>query len=387
MADKKPSLMERLQKVSTVNEAAVYSESKLLQTKDLTPTEIPLLNVALAGAFDGGLGSGVHVIAGPSKHFKSLFGLLMVKAYMDKYPDAVMIMIDSEFGTPPSYLKNMGIDPTRVLHIPVTTVEQARHELSVQLKEITRSDNVIFFFDSLGNLASDKETQDALDGKEAADMTRAKVIKSLFRIITPQLNLKDIPMLVVNHTYQTQEKYSKAVVSGGTGVTYSANGIWIIGREQEKEGDELVGYTFGINVEKSRYVRERSKLKITVTFEGGIDKYSGIFDLACEANLIKVLPSGWYNLCHPETGELSEKKYRRAELDTPKIMGNMIKLVSFQNFVKQRYQLETPKSFEEMMAEADADEGPQILTEEGGAGEEPTIDTTTAVGKQKAKKK
>jgi hypothetical protein len=207
----------------------------------------------------------------------------------------------------------------------------------------------------------------------------------MFRIITPQLNLKDIPMLVVNHTYQTQEKYSKAVVSGGTGVTYSANGIWIIGREQEKEGDELVGYTFGINVEKSRYVRERSKLKITVKFDGGIDKYSGVFDLACEANLIKVLPSGWYNLCHPETGELSEKKYRRAELETPKTMGNMIKLESFKNFVKQRYQLESPKSFEEMMAEAEEDDGQQILMEEGASAEETA--TTSLVGKQKAKKK
>ena len=128
-----------------------------------------------------------------------------------------------------------------------------------QLEGVERSDHLIIIIDSIGNLASKKEVEDALEGKSVADMSRAKQIKSLFRMITPHLSLKDIPMVVVNHTYKTMELYSKDVVGGGTGSYYAADNIFILGRQQEKEGTEVVGYNFIINVEKSRYVREKSK--------------------------------------------------------------------------------------------------------------------------------
>lgn len=359
------SLLDRLKKVSTVAETAVFSESTILHARDMIPTEIPLLNIALSGAVDGGLSSGVNVIAGPSKHFKSLMALLIAKAYMDKFDDAVMIFVDSEFGTPQSYVKNVGIDPGRILHIPVTTIEQARTELAVQLREITRKDHVIIVFDSVGNLASLKETNDAEAGKDTQDMTRAKVLKSLFRIITPTLVIKDVPMLVINHTYKTMETYSKTVMSGGTGIYYSATNIWFMGREQDKDEKtkEINGYDFSINIDKSRYVREKSKLTLVVRYDGGVDKYSGIFDLALQSKHILNPKQGYYQLCDPTTGEVSEKNYRRKELEVPKIMKSILDREDFQAFVKKSFQLEAPKSFDEMMAEADAEESPEILME------------------------
>jgi hypothetical protein len=36
--------------------------------------------------------------------------------------------------------------------------------------------------------------------------------------------------------------------------------IFILGHQQEKDGTEIVGYNFIINVEKSRYVKEKSKI-------------------------------------------------------------------------------------------------------------------------------
>lgn len=377
------SLLDRLKKVSTVAETAVFSESTLLHSRDMIPTEIPLLNIALAGAVDGGLSSGVNVIAGPSKHFKSLMALLIAKAYMDKFEDAVMIFVDSEFGTPQSYVKNVGIDPARILHIPVSTIEQARTELTVQLQEIKRTDKVIFVFDSVGNLASNKETQDAASGKEAADMTRAKVLKSLFRIVTPQLVIKDCPMLVINHTYQTMEMYSKTVMSGGTGIYYSATNIWFMGREQDKDEKtkEILGYDFSINIDKSRYVREKSKLKLVVRYDGGIDKYSGIFDLALESGHVRRINQQKYVLCDISTGEVS-KEMTRKELEIPKAMKSICDRVDFRTFVKNKFQLEAPKSFDDMMAEADAEESPEILME----AREALADDVAEAGKRKSKK-
>jgi hypothetical protein len=108
-----------------------------------------------------------------------------------------MLFYDSEFGTPQGYFDRFGIDAKRVIHTPITDVEQLKHDAVKQLSEISRGEKVIIVLDSLGNLASKKEVDDALDGKSVADMSRAKQFKSFFRMVTPHLNLKDLPMIVV----------------------------------------------------------------------------------------------------------------------------------------------------------------------------------------------
>ena len=138
-------------------------------------------------------------------------------------------------------------------------------------------------------------------------------MKSLFRMVTPHLTIKDIPMVVVNHTYQTMEMFSKAVVSGGTGIYYSADNIYIIGRQQEKTGTDLTGYNFIINVEKSRFVREKSKIPVEVSFEGGISKWSGLLDMAMESGHVIKPSNGWYQQVDMSTGEAVEPKVRKAD--------------------------------------------------------------------------
>jgi RecA/RadA recombinase len=260
----------------------------------------------------------------------------MVKAYMDKYKDAVCLFYDSEFGITPDYIKTNGIDTSRVLHLPIEHLEQLKFDISKRLEEIERGDKVIIFIDSVGNLASKKEVEDALDGKSVADMTRARVMKSLWRIVTPHLTTKDIPCIAVNHTYQTMEMFSKAVMSGGTGGMYSANQVFIIGKAQEKDGSDLVGYNFTINIEKSRFVREKSKFPFLVTFEGGINKYSGLLDVALEAGYVTKPSNGWYAKVNQETGEIGEKK-RHADTQTAEFMDSLLNDEGFKNYVKQKY--------------------------------------------------
>jgi len=211
------SLLDKIKKNSTIKETAILSKSKFFNSKDLITTPIPAMNVAFSGDVDGGYTPGLTMWAGPSKHFKTAFSLLMAKAYQDKYPDAVILFYDSEFGTPQSYFDSFGINRDQVVHTPITDVEQLKFDIMNQIKEIQRGEHVLILVDSIGNLASKKEVEDALDQKSVGDMTRAKQIKSLFRMVTPHLTLKDIPMVVVNHTYKTMEMYAKDVVGGGTG--------------------------------------------------------------------------------------------------------------------------------------------------------------------------
>jgi hypothetical protein len=305
------SLTERLLKSSSAPHTSILDSSELFTKQDMIMTGLPAMDIALSGSVRNGFVPGITTWAGPSKHFKTLFALLMCSAYLRKYEDAVMILYDSEFGSPLNYFISAGIDPARVIHIPVTSIEQLRTETSNQLDQITRGDKVIALIDSIGNLASKKEADDAMSGKEAADFTRAKTLKSYFRIVTPHFKLKNIPLVVINHTYQTIEMFSKTTMGGGTGNVYAADNIYFIGKQQEREtsGDKaIIGYDFIINVEKSRFVREKSKIPVTVHWETGIQPYSALFDLALNGNFITQIAKGRYSEVNQETGEIIEEK-------------------------------------------------------------------------------
>jgi RecA/RadA recombinase len=333
------SLLLKLKKNSTIQETDILAESKFFNKKDMISTPVPMINVALSGALDGGLTPGLTMWAGPSKHFKTAFSLLMAKSYMDKYPESVLLFYDSEFGTPKSYFESFEIDMNRVLHTPITDVEKLKFDIMKQINEITRNEQVIIIIDSIGNLASKKELDDTLEGKSVADMSRAKQIKSLFRMVTPHLTMKDIPMIVVNHTYKEMSLFPKDIVSGGTGSYYSADNIFIIGRQQEKDGKEVTGYHFIVNVEKSRYVKEKSKIPISVSHTGGISKWSGLLDIALDGKFIYKPSPGWYSKVDPETGEVSDQKVREKDTNTTAFWEPILKSKQFQDYIKDRYQV------------------------------------------------
>lgn len=333
------SVLAKLKKNSTIKETAILSESKFFNEKDMIPTNVPIVNVALSGRLDGGLTPGLTMWAGPSKHFKTAFSLLMAKAYLEKYDDAALLFYDSEFGTPQSYFDSFGIDMDRVLHTPITDVEQLKFDVMKQLNEIDRKERVIIVIDSIGNLASKKEVEDALNEKSAADMTRAKQLKSLFRMVTPHLTMKDIPMVVVNHTYMEIGMFPKAIVGGGTGSYYSADNIFIIGRQQEKTGSEITGYNFIINVEKSRYVKEKSKIPVNVRWDGGITKWSGLLDIALDGGFVIKPSNGWYSRVDLESGAAEEKKFRLKDTETKDFWMPILTDKRFSDYIQNTYQV------------------------------------------------
>lgn len=334
------SLLNRLIKNSTIEETSLLVDSKIYNRKDMITTSVPMVNVALSGRIDGGLTPGLTVLAGPSKHFKSAFSLLMAAAYMKQYPESVLLFYDSEFGTPQGYFTSFGIDMSRVVHTPITDIEKLKFDIVQQLQEIKRDDKVIMVIDSVGNLASKKETEDALEGKSVADMSRAKALKSLFRMVTPHLSLKDIPLIVVNHTYKEMALYPRDIVSGGTGIYYSADTIWILGRQQEKDGKEITGYNFVINVEKSRYVKEKSKIPITVSYEGGIKKWSGLLDLALEGGYIAKPTTQSYQFVDRSTGEVTGQKFKASEIeDNGDVWKELLSTTDFADWIKGKYSI------------------------------------------------
>lgn len=331
------SLLEKLKKNSSIKESSILNKSKIFAEKESITTDIYSINIAFSGDLNGGFSSGSTMWAGPSKHFKTGFSLLMARAYQDKYPDGVILFYDSEFGSPQSYFDSFGVDTSKVFHTPITDIEELKFDIMNQLKDINRGDKVMIIIDSIGNLASKKEVEDALEQKSVADMTRAKQIKSLFRMITPHMNLKDIPLIIINHTYKEQTMYPKDIVGGGTGSYYSSDNIFILGRQQEKDGNEITGYNFIIRVEKSRTIKENSKIPLYISFKDGISKFSGLIDLALESGHIIKPQNGWYSRVNKITGEIEEKKFRLNQTNTEEFWSDVINQPSFNEFINNKY--------------------------------------------------
>lgn len=271
------------------------------------------------------------------------YSLLCAKAYMDKYDDAVLLFYDSEMGASKKYFESFDIDMDRVLHLPITDIENLKFDVMSQLENIKRGDHVIIVVDSVGNLASRKEVEDALEEKSVADMTRAKQMKSLIRMITPHLNLKNIPMIMIAHTYKEMSLFPKDIISGGTGLIYGCDQAIVLSRSQEKKGTELLGYNFNLNIYKSRFVREKSRIPMTVLFDGGINKWSGLLEMALSAGFVAKPSNGWYQKVDMETGELIGNKVRLADTNTAEFWDSILKDPKFEEWVEKTFMVANTK--------------------------------------------
>lgn len=350
------SLMERLAKSGHVKGKSI-ADSSLFAEKPIINTDLPIINVAFSGSVDGGLVPGLTVIAGPSKSYKSLISLYCLKAFQDKYPDGIALFYDCEYGISEDYMKSVGVDPDRVLYLEIENIEQLKFDMVQKLRAVEKNDKVFILIDSIGNMASVKEVDDAINEKSVADMSRAKSLKSLFRITTPLVVKNNVYCIAINHIYMEQGLYPKAIVSGGTGIMYSANQVFIMGKSQIKSGTEIIGYDFTINIEKSRYVREKSKLPFSVLYGGGIQKWSSMFELGEAAGFIEKPKVGWYTTVDPVTGEVSETNRRKADIEKDNaFFEKLVKNEEFKKFVENKYKLSAE--------EADAINNTQVMEDE-----------------------
>jgi RecA/RadA recombinase len=332
-------LINKLSKIGSNAESSIMSESEFFQETIHFKTDLPILNIAFSGEVDGGYTPGVTSIVGESRTFKSALSLFCLKSYLDIHQDGIGIIYDSEYGITPEVLKSYGIDLGRILHVPIDHVEQLKFDMVKKLEEIKKGDKVFFLLDSLGQLPSKKEVEDAIGEKSVADMTRAKSIRSFLRMVTSNVTKKQLPFFIINHVYKSQDFMPVTVIPGGTAATYSANCILVVTKSQEKDGTELSGWNFNLTTHKSRYVKEKSRFSFRVMYENGIQKYSGILDMALEGNFIQKPSNGWYQLVDQDTGEMVGQKVRAADAESPDFIGKVLKNEKFKKFVSDKYKL------------------------------------------------
>jgi len=246
-----------------------------------------ILNALISGSIYGGLPANkITALAGESSTGKTFFALSIVKHFLNSNSDAQVIYFETESAVSKDMMVTRGIDVKRVGLVPVTTVQEFRTQSIKVVDEymkLKKEDRppLLFVLDSLGMLSTTKEVEDASAGKETRDMTRAQVIKSIFRILSLKLGQAGIPLIVTNHTYEVVGAYVPTKeMGGGTGLKYAASTILFLSKKKEKDGTEVVGNIIKVKAQKSRFTKENSDIETRLFYDArGLDKYYGLLEL------------------------------------------------------------------------------------------------------------
>lgn len=251
-----------------------------------------IFNALVSGSIRGGIPANkITALAGESSTGKTYFVLSVVKSFLDNNPEAGVIYFESESALTKKMIEERGIDSTRMVIVPVTTVQEFRGQCIKILDKLGDEDNrppMMFVLDSLGMLSTTKEIEDASAGKETRDMTRAQVVKSIFRILTLKLGKLKIPMIVTNHTYDVVGAYIPTKeMGGGSGLKYAASSIIYLGKKKDKDGKEVIGNIIKAETHKSRLSKEGKRVEVRLSFDRGLDPYFGLLELGEKYEVFK----------------------------------------------------------------------------------------------------
>lgn len=246
-----------------------------------------IFNALVSGSIFGGLPSNkITALAGESSTGKTFFALSIVKNFLQSNPAAQVIYFETESAITKNMLSTRGIDITRLGLVPVTTVQEFRTQAIKVVDEYTKlpvADRppLMFVLDSLGMLSTTKEVEDASAGKETRDMTRAQIVKSIFRILSLKLGRANIPLIVTNHTYDVVGAYMPTKeMGGGSGLKYAASTIIYLSKSKEKDGKDVIGNIIKCRAFKSRFTKENSVVSTRLFYdERGLDSYYGLLEL------------------------------------------------------------------------------------------------------------
>ena len=251
-------------------------------------------NALLSGSIYGGMPANkITAIAGEAATGKTFFALGIVKAFLDKDKDAGVIYFESESAISKSMIESRGVDSSRMVVVPVSTVQEFRTQsLKILDKYIEQPEDkrkpLLFVLDSLGMLSTTKEMEDTAAGKETRDMTRSQIVKSTFRVLTLKLGKASVPMIMTNHTYDViGSMYPQKEMGGGSGLKYAASSIVYLSKRKEKDGTEVIGNIIHCKNYKSRLTKENAMIDVRLTYKEGLDQYYGLLELGEAAGVFK----------------------------------------------------------------------------------------------------
>lgn len=318
--------MSLLKFIKKTQPGATVNEDTVGEVSGYIDTGVYSLNALLSGSiYKGFPANKVVVMAGRSGTGKTFYTLSILKYFLDSNPKGEVIIWDSEGDMRKTEMEKRGLDVTRIGVIPVKTVEQFGTSIKQVLDQYMQKDNcsypLFFALDSLGQLASEKESEDTREGKNVADMTRAKAIRKVFRVITFQLAEAKVPLLATNHIHSSLNAYGGDAIGGGMGSVYASSQIIVLSKKKEKDADKnTIGGIVTAKTEKSRFTREGQSVQTLLMHKSGLDRYFGLHLIALKHKILKKvstkieMPNG-ESIFGKELFKNPEKYYTKEILD------------------------------------------------------------------------
>lgn len=282
--------------------------------KEFVDTGSYALNALLSGSIYGGMADNkVLCFAGDPATGKTFFTLGIEKRFLDHYPESFAIKFDTESTSSSDMFASRGIDPNRVIVSEPNTIQQFRTRVLQFIEAyMSRKDRpkAILSLDSLGQLSTEKEVADSLEGKDTRDMTRAQLIRGTFRTIRLKLARAKVPMIITNHTYDAVGAYIPTKnVSGGGGMIYAADTICMLSKSKERDADkEVIGNIITVRLYKSRLTKENQSVEVLLTYDKGLDRYWGLLDICEKYGIFKKLSKQWEM---PDGSKVFESKIKK----------------------------------------------------------------------------
>lgn len=292
-------IIKKLAKEKAKDNFEIFEDSRLTNIPGWISTGSYSFNKVISGSYFRGIPHGrVTGLAGGQGVGKSFMcGQIIREAQLLGY---LVVVFDSESSIDKDFLKRIGVKTDELLFKSITTVNEFKTSTINILKNINEEDSeqkTLIIMDSLGNLTTEKELNDATDGNTAQDMgLRAKQLKSASRVLTNAIARYNGCMVVTNHTYekpaQNPMAAPQAIFSGGSGFLYVCSTIVFLKKYAQKEEQKTISDGKNRKVittnrivattGKNRFVREGLSGEMLLSFKQGLHKWYGLLEDALE---------------------------------------------------------------------------------------------------------
>ena len=272
-----------------IPESNIVDDDDTLDITAWVGTGSYVLNGQMTGSIFKGIPEGRTLMwAGDPGTGKTFLTLNSCREAQKKY-NSIIVWLDSEGDMNKTTMQRFGIDTSRAIIVPATTIKQVARVIINILNNLSGEEPFEYFMvlDSQSNLTSNKELEDLIEGNDKRDMTKQQEMKAMFRSMLTLLRVKRVPLVLTTHVYDKIGSYVPGKeISGGTGAKYGASITNMLTKKKMKDKEDAstdtndekrqTGVIIKSTQEKARYTVAGIPVQVYVSFVGGMNPYVGL---------------------------------------------------------------------------------------------------------------
>lgn len=296
-----------LQELIKGTDITIVSQTKgVMHDRGKVSTPLPALNCLFGGGIPLGILAEVY---GVNASGKSSFSYQTMGNFQKEYPEGISVIVDTEASVDATRLPHMGVDPSRTLRLPATTMESGFEQLFKLLEKKNKSENlrklpVFIIYDTIAVQTTNAQME-TLNMNGAGMMIKSRLLKHYLSILLPYIETQPITCLLLNQVTTEMTQFGgKLSSSGGHALKHD-----IHLRLRFNSGDTYYEGIFAkkkyssINIEKSKIspLMGNFSIVLDITDGGVINSEESMLSFATESlNLVD--RGSWSN-----TKELAKK--------------------------------------------------------------------------------